>query len=263
MQHALKMYENIERLNQLGYWMDFELSVDLVLASLPDSFAQFVLDYKMNYIMFTIPKLINFLKTAKGKLAKKKAKETSSKGTCFHYGKEGHWKRNCKACSKSKKKVACDAPSSSGIYVIEVNTFFCDNLWVLDISFSSHICNNMQGLKNSRKLMKGESDLRVGNSERVVDVAIGTYVLNFPSGLCLNLDNYFYVLALTKNVIYVSYLNKKGFHLNFSNNGCYIMLNGVFYAGGTSSNGICILDMSNPILNVNDNKRQNRDNLKS
>ena len=42
MQHALKMFEHIERLNQLGYWMDFELSVDLILASLPDSFSQFV-----------------------------------------------------------------------------------------------------------------------------------------------------------------------------------------------------------------------------
>ena len=47
----------------------------------------------------------------------------------------------------------------------------------------SHICNDMQGLRNSRKLTKGESDLRVGNGARVVVVAIGTYVLNLPSGL--------------------------------------------------------------------------------
>ena len=66
-----------------------------------------------------------------------------------------------------------------------------------------------------------------------------------------------------KNIIYLSYLNKKGFHLNFSNNGCYIILNDVFYAGSTLSDGIYILNMLNPILNVNDNKRQNRDNLKS
>ena len=86
----------------------------------------------------------------------------------------------------------------------------------------------MQGLRNSRKLAKGESDLRVGNGVRVAAVAIGTYVLNLPSGLCINLDIFFYVPALTKNIIYVSYLNKKGFLLNFINNGSYIMLNGVF-----------------------------------
>ena len=40
------------------------------------------------------------------------------------------------------------------------------------------------------------------------------------------------------------------------------MLNDVFYTGGTLSNGIYILDMSNPILNINDNKRQKGDNLK-
>ena len=38
-QHALKMYEYIERLNQLGYWIDFELSIDLIMANLPYSFA--------------------------------------------------------------------------------------------------------------------------------------------------------------------------------------------------------------------------------
>ena len=57
--------------------------------------------------------------------------------------------------------------------------------------------------------------------------------------------------------------NKKGFHLNFCDNSCCIMLNDAFYAGGTLSNGIYILDMSNPILNINDSKRQKGDNLKS
>ena len=85
-QHALKMYEHIERLNQLGYWIDFELGMDLIKASLPDSFAQFMLDYRMNNIMSTILDLINLLKIVKGKLAEKKAKETTMKETSFYYG---------------------------------------------------------------------------------------------------------------------------------------------------------------------------------
>ena len=40
-----------------------ELSIDLILASLPDSFAQFALNYKMNDKETSIPKLINLLKT--------------------------------------------------------------------------------------------------------------------------------------------------------------------------------------------------------
>ena len=291
--YALKMNGYIVRLDQLGFRMDNELSIDFILAGLPYSFAQFVLNYRMNDKETSIPKLINLLKTVEptlkkeGKIvmlvdsfgsknkkkrkitkkkegaAKKKAKETSSKGTCFHCGKEGHWKINCKAYMESKMKVAFDAPSSSGIYVIEVNTVSRDNLWVLDTDCGSHICNYMQGLRNSRRLAKGESDIQVSNGARVAAIAIRTYVLNLPSGLCLNLDNFFYVPASTKNIIYVSCLNKNGFHLNFHNSGCYIMLNDVFYIGGTLSNGIYILDMSNPILNVNDNKIQKGDNLKS
>ena len=55
---------------------------------------------------------------------------------------------------------------------------------------------------------------------------MGTYVLDLLIGLRLNLDDCFYVPALTKNIIYV--LNKKGFHLNFSNNSCSMVLNDVF-----------------------------------
>ena len=36
--YALKMNAYIERLNQLAYWMNFELSIDCILAGLPDIF---------------------------------------------------------------------------------------------------------------------------------------------------------------------------------------------------------------------------------
>ena len=82
---------------------------------------------------------------------------------------------------ESNNKVACDAPSSLGIYFITVNIVSPNNIWVCDTSCGSYICIDMQGPRNNRKLTKGESDLRVGNGARVADVAIGTYVLNLPS----------------------------------------------------------------------------------
>ena len=115
LQYALKMHGYIVRLDQLGFGMDNELSIDLILDGLPDSFAQFVLNYRINDKETTIPELINLLKTVeptlmkegktvmlmysssskkgskkkkkrkitkkKGGAAKKKVKETSSKGT--------------------------------------------------------------------------------------------------------------------------------------------------------------------------------------
>ena len=72
------------------------------------------------------------------------------------------------------------ATTSSGIHVIEVNLSTSDS-WVLDIGSGSHICTNVQGLKESRILIKGEVDLRVRNGVGVAVLAIGTYDLTLPS----------------------------------------------------------------------------------
>ena len=57
--HALKVNGYIEKPGQLGFEMDHELSINLILTSLCNSFAPFVLNYMMNNIKSTIPKLIN------------------------------------------------------------------------------------------------------------------------------------------------------------------------------------------------------------
>ena len=80
----------------------------------------------------------------------------------------------------------------------------------------------MQALRNSRALAKGEVDLRVGNGARVAAVDIGTYFLSLPSGLVLELDDCCYVSALTKNIISISYLDKKGFSFIIKNKCCSI-----------------------------------------
>ena len=74
----------------MGYWIDLELCIDLILAKLPDIFAQFVLDYGMDYIISTMPELIDVLKIAEGKMAEKKGKETTLKETSFYCDQVGH-----------------------------------------------------------------------------------------------------------------------------------------------------------------------------
>jgi len=69
--HVLKMIGYIKKLGQLGFVMDHELSVDLVLQSLSQNFLQFIMNYHMNKLDST---LLNMLKTAKGgSLRRKKA----------------------------------------------------------------------------------------------------------------------------------------------------------------------------------------------
>ena len=69
----------------------------------------------------------------------------------------------------------------------------------------------MQGLKGSRSLAKGEVNLRVGKRARVAALAVGTYELTLPSGLILNLENCYYVPIMCRNIISISYFDKKGF----------------------------------------------------
>jgi hypothetical protein len=110
----------------------------------------------------------------------------AKEGNCFYCGKTGHWKRNCPKYLEDKKKGV--APTTSGIFVIEIN-LSTSTSWVLDTGCGSHICTNVQELKESRELAKGEVDLRVGNGARVAALAVGTYNLALPSGLIIQLKN--------------------------------------------------------------------------
>ena len=80
-----------------------------------------------------------------------------------------------------KKKKSNEA-TTLGIYVIKVN-LSTSSSWVLDTGCGSHICVNVQGLRSSRSLAKGEVDLRVGNGARVAALVGGVYDLTLPSGL--------------------------------------------------------------------------------
>ena len=90
----------------------------------------------------------------------------------------------------------------------------------------------MQGLKDSRKLKKGEVDLRVWNKARVIALAVGTYELVLPNGLLLVLNNCFYVPALSSNIVSLSYLDKEGYTSIAGNGKCSIYRNDIFYADG-------------------------------
>ncbi|KAK9006689.1 hypothetical protein V6N11_019023 [Hibiscus sabdariffa] len=248
--HVIKKMGYIQTLEKLGFALNDELAIDVVLQSLPDSFNQFVLNFNMNEINKTLPQLLGMLRTAKGNMkkggsksnlmvrevkgkgkgkgkkmakskgigkTKPKGKEAlkpkggiNKDGKCFHCGKPGHWKRNCPVYLEDVKKAKAVGASVSGIYVIDVN-MSTSSSWVLDIGCGSHICTSVQGLYMRRNLAKGDVDLRVGNGARVAALAVGTYVLSLPSGMILNLENCYFVPSLTKNIISVSCLDKIGF----------------------------------------------------
>ncbi|KAL4366838.1 hypothetical protein GQ457_05G023820 [Hibiscus cannabinus] len=139
--HVIKMMSYIQMLEKLGFALNDELAIDVVLQSLSDSFNQFVLNFNMNEINKTLPQLLGMLRIAEGNMkkggsksilmvreakgkgkkvakskgigkTKPKGKEAlkpkggiSKDGKCFHCGKPEHWKRNCLVYLEDVKKA--------------------------------------------------------------------------------------------------------------------------------------------------------------
>ena len=95
----------------------------------------------------------------------------------------------------------------SGMFMIELmSTFYNERQWVLDSGSPTHICNHMQGLKDVKRLTKSEVDIRVGKDTKVAALAVGVYLLKLAKGHVIDLDECYYVLSITKNIISTSKL---------------------------------------------------------
>ncbi|KAM1310402.1 hypothetical protein ACFX15_006743 [Malus domestica] len=77
-QHVLKRIGFIEQLENLGTPLDGELAQDFILASLSDSFAQFIMNYNMNKMDSTLSELLNMLVTAEKTMKKENVVGTSA-----------------------------------------------------------------------------------------------------------------------------------------------------------------------------------------
>ena len=158
------------------------------------------------------------------------------------------------------KKIKSVQINDQGIYVIKFN-LSPSTYWVLDTGCGSHICINVQGLRRSRLLEKGEVNLRIGNGAKVVALAVGTYNLFFPSGLILELDNCFYVPAICRSIISISCLDKKGFSFTIKDNCFSFALNDITYCVARLFNGLYVLDFDYTLIyNVNKRLKENDSN---
>lgn len=185
-----------------------------------------MLKYQINNIKTSIPGLINMLKIVKpilkkkaktvmlmdsfgykrsskkkknknpmkvkGGVTKKKAIKKAPKRTYFHCGQKWSLEEELQSLFAVLEEEGLRCPIYLRFFFIEVNSFSNYNQWVMDAGYGSHICTDMWGLRNDRKLNKGEADLGVGNGARVATLVIGPYVLSLPSGLLLKLENFYY-----------------------------------------------------------------------
>jgi hypothetical protein len=171
---------------------------------------------------------------AKDEISKPNAKPTSSpslKYKSFHCIDFGHWSRNWKKYLEDNKKKRSET-STSGICVIEI---ILDNSssesWVLVIGSVIHPCKSLQRLKSTRKFKRGKLNAHIGNGAKVIVLANDTYYSLLSLTIVLELNNCYHILALCKNIISSSCLEKDGaYKIILENKCCTIYLNNKFYA---------------------------------
>ena len=115
--------------------------------------------------------------------------------------------------------------------------------WVFDTGSVAHICNSQQELRNKQRLAKDEVTMRVGNGSKVDVIAVGTLPLHLPSGLVLDLNNCYFVPALSMNIIYGSCLMRDGYSFKSENNGCSIYMSNIFYGHAPLLSGLFLLNL--------------------
>ncbi|KAK9008737.1 hypothetical protein V6N11_075620 [Hibiscus sabdariffa] len=159
--HVIKMMGYIQTLEKLGFALNDELAIDVILQSLPDSFSQFILNFNMNEIEKTLPQLLGMLRTIEGNM-----KKGGSKSVLMVHEAKGKGKKvaKSKGIGKTKPKGK-EALKPKGGVSKHGKCFHCDT------GCGSHICTSVQGLHTRRNLAKGDIDIRVGNGARVAALA--------------------------------------------------------------------------------------------
>ncbi|KAM1321329.1 hypothetical protein PS2_014022 [Malus domestica] len=250
-EHGQKMEKIFKDLKSLGTSIDGKMAQDFFLASLSDDFTKFIVNYKVNRFDHSLKEMIDMCcRFEKGfkmdsgsenanirkRLHKKKAKK--SKGTCFHCGKDERWKK------KYRVRIASlmTRTFEETISVIESSFTVGSNSWIFDSGASQHICNTMQGLVGSKSLSNGEMIVRVGNGTKISVKAIGTYMLNLPSGEVLELKNCLYFPSCIKNLISISKLLRDGHSVLFDKMSCTLYLNGRIISHGNMIEGLFHLE---------------------
>ena len=145
----------------------------------------------------------------------KDTEKKKAKGNFFHCSKPSHWKRNCRHYLASLKN---DKPIEGMPNLLVIETNLMDgpfDSWCVDFGTISHICNLLQGFKETRRLNEGEVILKKGTGATVVAIVIGTFYLELSSSRTLVLEDCLYVPKVRRNLVSVSKLGCSGYSYLF------------------------------------------------
>ena len=122
-------------------------------------------------------------------------------GRCKYYKKEGHQKVDC---PKLKNKKATDLRDQASVAegvenVLSVSTSLVGDAWILDSSYSYHICPNRDWFTSYQTINGGSVLMRNNTSCKIA--GIGTVKIKSYDGTMKTLSNVPYIPGSKKNLI--------------------------------------------------------------
>ncbi|KAM2611853.1 hypothetical protein TB2_031903 [Malus domestica] len=205
--HGQRMEKIFKDLKSLGTSIDGKMAQDFFLASLSDDFTKFIVNYKVNRFDHALTEMIDMCCKFEKGFKKDSESENAITRKRLHKKKAKKSKGTCFHCGK-------------------------DERWK----------KKYRGLAGSKSLRNGEMVVRVGNGTKISAKAIGTYMLNLPSGEVLELKNCLYFPSCIKNLISISKLLRDGHSVLFDKMSCTLYLNGRIIYHGNMIEGLFHLE---------------------
>ena len=190
--------------------------------------------------------------------------------TCYHCGKKGHFKRECRLLKKQKPNNAYksnNAQNSNNANLVEADAL--NNLvamvsdlhigmvtelhmaavtksddWWYDSGATIHVCNNKSQFKDYEIVDNGDEVL-MGNHNSAKVMGKGSVELQFTSSKKILLVNVLHVPDIRKNLMSANVLNKKGFKVVLESDKLILSKNGMFVGKGYSCDGMFKLSIIN------------------
>ena len=111
--------------------------------------------------------------------------------------------------------------------------------WCVDFGATNHICNLLQGFRETRRLSDGEIIVDLGSEAKADAISVGVITLCFSNNKLI-LSDTLYVLSLRRNLISISSLVNKSYSITFGTE-VVIKRNGTFICSGKIIIGLYLL----------------------
>ena len=291
-EHILRMSNMAAKLKPMDEDLELKpaLLVHLVMASLPQPFENFVINYNMSPEKWDIEKTIgmcsqeeerlkalhggslNFVKDnrkrgftagnhggspskphGKGPMQHQYQHHQSTPGEkdqCHHCKKPGHYKKDCPIWLKYI--MAKNGKDIVSFVNESLYEKFIRSTWWIDSGATVHVANSLQGFHSTRTTPRRERCIEVANGIEAEVEAIGDVPLELADGSLLLLKDVLFVPSLHRNLISVSCLDKDSYECYFGNGKCAIWLKDKCVGVATLFDKLYLLSLHEKVLSVCD-----------